>query len=98
MPGRAGAAAAVATRIYNAADSGAAFQIRRSRGTACQRSGSLTLHQRSDGEDTLNYVEIAPKLVATFFPQMIHPLSLLQCLWRLFTLALLSKGWRGRGF
>ncbi len=57
-----------------------------------------TLYQKSDGEDTPNYVEITPKLIATLFLQVIHPLSLLQCLWRLFTLAPLSRGWRGRGF
>ena len=57
-----------------------------------------TLHQESDGEDTPNYVEITPKLIFNLFFKVFTIKVLLQCLYRLFTIRPLSKGWRGRGF
>ncbi len=57
-----------------------------------------TLYQGSDGEDAPNYVELTPLFVFGMFGYLIHPKSLAQNLWRLFSLTPLSKGWRGRGF
>jgi fatty acid desaturase len=57
-----------------------------------------TLYHRSDGEDVPNYVALKPRFVLGLFAYLVQPKQLVQCLWRLFTLAPLSKGWRGRGF
>jgi fatty acid desaturase len=57
-----------------------------------------TLYQGSDGEDVPNYVALKPLFVFSLFGYLVQFRQLIQCLWRLFTLAPLSKGWRGRGF
>ena len=57
-----------------------------------------TLHQKSDGEDTPNTVELTPKLIFSLFFSCIHPIELARNLARLFTLKPTSKGWRGRGY
>ncbi len=57
-----------------------------------------TLYQGSDGEDTPNYVELKPLFVFGLFVYLIQPKALAQCLWRLFSLTPVSRGWRGRGF
>ncbi len=57
-----------------------------------------TLYQRSDGEDVANYMELKPLFVLGLFFYLVQPKALLQCLYRLFTLTPISRGWRGRNF
>jgi len=53
-----------------------------------------TLHQKSDGEDTPNYVELTPKLILTLFFSCIHPVELVRNLARLLTFKPTSRLWR----
>jgi fatty acid desaturase len=57
-----------------------------------------TLHQGSDGEDTPNYVEFSPRVVASLFFRVLHFKAMIQNLARLFTITPTSNGWRGRGY
>lgn len=57
-----------------------------------------TLHQKSDGEDTPNTVELTPQLILGLLFSCIHPVELVRNLGRLFTLKPTSQRWRGRSY
>lgn len=57
-----------------------------------------TLQLGTDGEDVPNYVKLTPWFVLNLFFSLIHPLKLLQCVYRIVTGKPVSLGWRGRGF
>lgn len=57
-----------------------------------------TLFQRSDGEDTPNYLEITPRLIMGLFFNVLHITSLVRNVGRLLTLKPTSNGWRGRSY
>ena len=57
-----------------------------------------TLFQRSDGEDTPNYVQLTPRLMWGLFLNVFRFKALVWNVGRLLTLRPASNGWRGRGY
>ena len=57
-----------------------------------------TLHQKSDGEDTPNYLEINLKWFVDIFLHCIHAKALIQNSGRLLTCKPTAMGWRGRSY